>query len=245
MKVKSLKAIGLTVLLTAASGALSTGCTTVKATGEQRLNLVGEEQEIQMGRDADVQIVATMGLYPDAGLQSYVKALGERIAATTERPKLPWTFRVVDDDVVNAFSLPGGFIYVTRGILSTLNNEAELAGVLGHEIGHVTAMHSVIRISETQLTQLGLGVAGAVAPGLQSYLGLAGVGLQLMYLKFSREDELQADGLGVRYMVDVRRTRTSSSVSCRPWTGCPVCRAAAPCPSGRRPTPRRKGARRG
>ena len=78
-----------------------------------------------------------------------MKSLGEKIAATTERPNLPWTFRVVDDDVVNAFALPGGFIYVTRGILATLGNEAELAGVLGHEIGHVTAMHSVIRISES------------------------------------------------------------------------------------------------
>lgn len=105
---------------------------------------------------------------------------------------------------MNAFALPGGFVYVTRGILATLGSEAELAGVMGHEIGHVTAMHSVIRISETQLTQLGLGVAGAVAPGLQSYLGLAGAGLQLMFLKFSRDDEMQADELGVHYMVNVR-----------------------------------------
>jgi predicted Zn-dependent protease len=110
----------------------------------------------------------------------------------------------VYDDVVNAFALPGGFIYVTRGILSNLNNEAHLAGVLGHEISHVTAMHSVIRICETQLAHLGLGVAGAVAPGLQNYLGLAGAGLQLMFLKFSRKNELQADELGVRYVAGVR-----------------------------------------
>jgi len=142
MRTKSLKAIGLAFLLAAASVALYTGCMTVGATGEQHLNLMGEQQEIQMGREADGQIVATMGLYPDEALQGYVKALGEHIAATTERPNLPWTFRVVDDEVVNAFALPGGFIYVTRGILSTLNNEAQLAGVLGHEIGHVTAMQS-------------------------------------------------------------------------------------------------------
>jgi predicted Zn-dependent protease len=201
--IKSLKAVGLALLLAAGSGALYTGCMTVGATGEQHLNLIGEQQEIQMGRDADAQIVATLGLYPDEGLQGYVRDLGERIAVTTERPNLPWTFRVVDDEVVNAFALPGGFIYVTRGILSTLNNEAQLAGVLGHEIGHVTAMHSVIRISETQLAQLGLGVAGAAAPGLPNYMGLAAAGLQLMFLKFSRDDESQADELGVRYMVGV------------------------------------------
>jgi len=205
MKRNSLRALGLACLVAAGSAALYTGCTTVKATGERKINLVGEEQEIQMGRDADKQIVAAMGLYPDEGMQNYVKALGERLAATTERPNLPWTFRVVDDDAVNAFALPGGFVYVTRGILATLSSEAELAGVMGHEIGHVTAMHSVIRISETQLTQLGLGVAGAVAPGLQSYLGLAGAGLQLMFLKFSRDDEMQADELGVHYMVNVRQ----------------------------------------
>jgi len=204
-KWRGLKAIGFALLLAAGSGALYTGCMTVAATGEQHLNLVGEQQEIQMGREADGAIVATMGLYPDKGLQGYVGTLGKGIAATTERPALPWTFRVIDDEVVNAFALPGGFIYVTRGILATLTNEAQLAGVLGHEIGHVTAMHSVIRISETQLAQLGLGVAGAVAPGLQNYLGLAAAGLQLLFLKFSRDDEMQADELGVRYMAGVHQ----------------------------------------
>lgn len=179
------------------------GCQTVAATGERRLNLISESQEIQMGREADQQIVASMGLYADPQLEEYVEAMGQKIAATTERPDLPWTFRIVDDDVVNAFALPGGFIYVTRGILSTLTNEAELAGVLGHEIGHVTAKHSVIRISEAQLAQLGLGVASIVSPGLQNYLPLAGIGLQLLFLRFSRDDETQADELGVRYMAGV------------------------------------------
>ncbi len=195
--------VAVLALLLAGSGAFLTGCATVKATGERRINLVSESQEIQMGREADRQVVASMGLYPNESLQSYVDRLGKEIAATTERPKLPWTFRVVDDDVVNAFALPGGFIYVTRGILTHLDNEAELAGVIGHEIGHVTAMHSVIRLSEVQLAQLGLGVASIVSPSLQNFLGLAGVGLQLLFLKFSREDELQADELGVRYMASV------------------------------------------
>lgn len=179
------------------------GCQTVAATGERRLNLISESQEIQMGREADQQIVASMGVYSNPQLEEYVEAMGQKIAAATERPNLPWTFRIVDDDVVNAFALPGGFIYVTRGILTTLTNEAELAGVLGHEIGHVTAKHSVIRISEAQLAQLGLGVASIVSPGLQNYLPLAGIGLQLMFLRFSRADESQADELGVRYMAGI------------------------------------------
>ena len=195
--------VGL-LLLVVATGAFVTACTTVKATGERRLNLVGEEQEIQMGREADRQIVGSMGLYEDEELQRYVEALGKQIAATTERPNLPWTFRVVDDDTVNAFALPGGFIYVTRGILTTLSNEAELAGVLGHEIGHVTAQHQVIQLSQQQLAQLGVGVAAVAVPGLQDYLPLAGIGLQLLFLKFSRADESQADELGVRYMTNVR-----------------------------------------
>ncbi len=197
-----LRSIGL-LLVFVAAGAFVTGCTTVKATGERHINLIGQSQEIQMGREADQQIVASMGVYSGPQLESYVSGLGKKIAATTERPSLPWTFRIVDDDVVNAFALPGGFIYVTRGILTTLSNEAELAGVLGHEIGHVTAQHQVIQISQQQLAQLGLGVASIAVPGLQNYLPLAGIGLQLMFLKFSRADESQADQLGVRYMTRV------------------------------------------
>jgi predicted Zn-dependent protease len=191
-------------LLMAGVTVLHTGCLTVQATGEHHFSLISEEQEIQMGREADAQIVAAMGLYPDERVQAYVTEPGERIAVTTERPQLPWTFRVLDEAVVNAFALPGGFIYVTGGILATLSNEAQLVGVLAHEIGHVTAMHSVIRIGETQLAQVGLGVAGMVSPGLQDYLGVAAAGLQLLFLKFSRDDEMQADELGFRYMVEVR-----------------------------------------
>ena len=129
-----------------------------------------------------------------------VEDLGLRLAAKSERPHLPWTFRVLDDPTVNAFALPGGYIYVTRGILSYFNNEAELAGVVGHEIGHVTAQHSVYRMSTQQLTQIGLGVGMVLAPELQKYGELASAGLSLMFLKFSRDDELQADELGLRYM---------------------------------------------
>src|SRR5690606_11469901 len=104
-------------------------CAVNPVTGKRQSTLVTEAQEIELGREYDRQIVAEMGLHPDTALQAYVQALGMRLARNSERPHLPWTFRVVDDPVVNAFALPGGFIYITRGILAHLNSEAELAAV--------------------------------------------------------------------------------------------------------------------
>jgi len=191
-----------TVLIMAAATA-ATGCVTNPATGARQLILVSERQEIQLGMDADPQISASYGLYPDSAIQQYVRTLGEELAATSERPQLPWTFRVVDDPVVNAFALPGGFIYVTRGIMAYFGSEAELASVLGHEIGHVTARHSAAQMSQAQLAQLGLGVGVVLLPELADYAGLAQAGLGLLFLKFGRDDERQADGLGFRYMTRV------------------------------------------
>jgi len=171
--------------------------------GRRQFVLMTEGQEIQMGRDADPEIVGSMGLVPDQALQDYVQELGARLAAQSERPDLPWTFRVLDDPLINAFALPGGFIYVTRGILAHFESEAELAGVLGHEIGHVTARHSVGSISQAQLAAGVWGLGSVFVPELQEYEALAGVGLQLAFLKFSRDHERQADQLGVRYMAQV------------------------------------------
>jgi predicted Zn-dependent protease len=185
--------IGITAL------AVST-CATNPATGGRMISLVSESQEIAMGREADPAIAAQMGLLPDSALQRYVSDIGMRLARASERPDLPWTFRVVDDPIVNAFALPGGFIYVSRGILAHFNSEAELASVLGHEIGHVTARHSVQQISKQQLGQLGLGVAQIAAPKLGGILNVAAAGMELLFLKFSRDDESQADQLGLRYM---------------------------------------------
>jgi predicted Zn-dependent protease len=188
---------------------LSAGCATNPATGERQLSLISENQEIQMGLEADPSVVSSMGLDPDSGRQRYVREMGMRLARVSERPNLPWTFRVIDDPVVNAFAIPGGHIYVTRGILAHLNSEAELASVLGHEIGHVTARHSVTQMSQQQLMQLGLVVGVALKPGLAQYAGIASQGMQLLFLKYSRDDESQADQLGLRYMrrggYDVRR----------------------------------------
>lgn len=192
--VQPLVLIAITIVVTMG------GCAKNLATGERHLNFTSENQEVAMGQEADKEISASLGLYADAALQKYVQQLGTKLAATSERPNLPWTFRVVDDPVVNAFAVPGGFIYVTRGILAHLSNEAELAGVMGHEIGHVTAQHSVHSMATQQLTQFGLGIGTMLKPGLQRYAELASAGLGVLFLKFSRDDESQADELGVRYM---------------------------------------------
>jgi predicted Zn-dependent protease len=175
-------------------------CATNPATGKRQLSLVGERQEIEMGRDAAEEVRAGIGVYSDARLQSYVSDLGHRLAAVSERPQLEWSFQVVDDAAVNAFALPGGFIYVTRGLLAHINSEAELAGVMGHEIGHVTARHSVNQISKSQIATLGLGLGMILKPELQQYGQIGQAGLGLLMLKYGRDDENQADELGLRYM---------------------------------------------
>lgn len=188
-------------LLGLTAGLGMAGCAANLATGERHLNLISESQEIAMGLQADSQIVASLGLYSDDALQTYVQELGSKMAATSERPKLPWTFRVVDDPTVNAFAVPGGFIYVTRGLMTYIANEAELSGVIGHEIGHVTAQHSVHSMSNQQVTQLGVTAGMMIEPKLQRYGQYLNAGLGLLYLKYSRDDENQADHLGLRYMV--------------------------------------------
>src|SRR5688500_6955190 len=175
---------------------LSGGCATNPATGEREISLIGEGQEVQMGQESDPQIVASMGLYQDEAVQQYVNQLGQRLAAASERPDLPWTFRVIDDPTVNAFAVPGGFIYITRGLMAHMTSEAQLVGVLGHEIGHVTARHSVSQMSRQQLAQLGLGIGMILSPQLAQLGDLAGAGLQVLFLKYSRDNENEADELG-------------------------------------------------
>ncbi len=194
------RSVRATALATACVAALATACVTNPATGGSMLSLVSESQEIQMGREAATQIDATIGLYDDPALQAYVFGVGGRLAASSERPHLPWTFKIVDDPQVNAFALPGGFLYVTRGILAYFNSEAELASVLGHEIGHVTARHTVQQISRQQLFGLGLGVGSIFVDEIRQFGDVIGSGLGLLFLKYSRDDERQADDLGLRYM---------------------------------------------
>ena len=175
------------------------GCATNPATGKRQVMLMSEAQEIALGRESDADVRKQMGIYNDANLQKYVSDVGARLAKAAHRPTLPWTFTVVDESAVNAFALPGGFIYITRGILPFLRNEAELAAVMGHEVGHVDARHSAQQYSNQTLAGGGLAILGIFVPETRPAQGLAGLGLSAMFLKFSREDELQADQLGVGY----------------------------------------------
>ena len=187
-----------TVLI--AGSFLAAACVTNPATGDKMFSLVSESQEIEMGRQGDEEVRRTFGYYDDDDLQHYVDSLGLAMAAVAERPHLPWQFKVVEQPVVNAFAYPGGFIFIARGIMTHFNTEAELASVLGHEIGHVTARHTAEAISRAQLAQIGL-VAGAVfVPQVAENFGAFNQGLQLMFLSFGRDDEAQSDELGFRYM---------------------------------------------
>jgi predicted Zn-dependent protease len=190
-------------LLTGAGlAAVLLSCARNPVTGKSELSLVSEAQEIEMGKQAAQDVANSIGLYKDPNLESYVAAIGKRMAAASERPNLPWEFHVVDDASVNAFALPGGFIYVTRGLLGSINDEAELATVVGHEIGHVTNRHSVQQISKQQLAQLGLGIGSIISSDIARFGQLASAGLSILFLKYSRDAENQADQAGFRYALN-------------------------------------------
>jgi predicted Zn-dependent protease len=186
----------------AAVSALALACIRNPATGKLQLDIVSESQEIDMGKQAAQEVEQTMGTYKDPKVEAYVNRLGQSLAKKTNRPNLPWQFHVVEDSSVNAFALPGGPVFVTRGILGALNSEAELAGVMGHECGHVAARHSATQMSKAQVAQLGLGLGSILSPTIASVGQVAGAGLQVLFLKFSRDDESQADKLGFAYMAN-------------------------------------------
>jgi predicted Zn-dependent protease len=189
-------------VLALAGMAGTTGCATNPVTGQRQFVLISEAQEIEMGRQVAAEAVAALGLVDDAALQGYVRELGLRLARTSERPELPWSFQVVDDPTPNAFAAPGGFIFVTRGLLGMMRNEAELVSVLGHEIGHVTARHSVEMMSRAQLAQIGLALGSVLSPTVARFGDLLGGGMQLLFLSYGRDAERQADDLGFRYMLE-------------------------------------------
>ncbi|GAB4372131.1 MAG: M48 family metalloprotease [Calditrichia bacterium] len=188
------KYFALVVLL-----ALVISCAVNPVTGKRELMLLSEAEEIQLGKETDVSIVQTYGIYPDEELTNYVRSIGQRMAKLSHRPNLNFEFKVMDTPVINAFAVPGGFVYITRGILAYLNSEAEFAGVVGHEIGHVTARHSAKQYSRAQLAQLGLGLGSILSEDFRQYAGLAQFGVGMLFLKFSRDNERQSDDLGVEY----------------------------------------------
>lgn len=189
----------LTTLLVAA---LLAGCAENAVTGRQQLFLTSPQQEAQLGQQEHPKLVQQFGgLYDNPQLAAYVTDVGNRVAAATERPDLAYSFTVLDSEIANAFALPGGYVHVTRGLLAMVNDEAELAAVLGHEIAHITARHSGERYSQTALAQIGSGLLGVVT-GSPELAQLAGSGAQLYLLSYSRGQESEADAIGIRYLAN-------------------------------------------
>jgi predicted Zn-dependent protease len=188
----------LSLLLLVSSLALG-ACATNPVTGDSDFALITEEEEVEQGREYHAQIIKTYGIYDDPALQKYVDRIGQQLAANSHRAHLQFHFTVLDSEEINAFALPGGYIYVTRGIMAYLDSEAELAGVLGHEIGHVTARHSV-RQQAGQFASDLLSVLIAATTG-QSSLGNLSQQLSTGLIRgYGREHELEADRLGAEYL---------------------------------------------
>ena len=174
-------------------------CAVNPVTGRKQIMLMSEAQEVQLGLSYDPQVLASFGEYNSPALQSWVQAKGTEMGKLSHRPNLEYHVKVVDSPVVNAFAVPGGYIYLTRGIMANLNNEAEFIGVLGHEMGHIAARHSVSQQTKQQLGTLLL-IGGMIAsPKFANYAEQAMQGLELLFLSFSREDEREADALGSEY----------------------------------------------
>ena len=191
---RSLAPIALSALL-----AVIAACATNPVTGKREFSFMSEAQEISIGQESHPQILQEMGAYDHRDLQQYVSDIGVRLAKTSERPQLPWRFTVVDQPVVNAFAVPGGFIYITRGILGYLDSEAQLVGVLGHEIGHVTARHSAQQYTRAMGGTLGLAALSIFVPATRPFGQLTEQALGVLFLKYGRDDELQSDSLGATY----------------------------------------------
>jgi predicted Zn-dependent protease len=189
----------LILICLGASLLLTNSCAVNPVTGKKQIVLMSESQEIAMGADADPQIVAQYGLYENKILQEFITQKGNEMAAISHRPDLKYEFKIVDSEVLNAFAVPGGYVYFTRGIMAHFNNEAEFAGVLGHEIGHITARHSVSQQSKAILGQVGLIGSMILVPQIAEFADPLSQGLGLLFLKFGRDAERQSDELGVEY----------------------------------------------
>jgi len=182
---------------------LIAGCAVNPVTGQSNFVMMSEDDEIKLGREANPDIIKQYGgIYDNPALQSYVQNIGESLAAVSHRNKLVYRFTVLDSPMVNAFALPGGYIYITRGLLAYLNSEAELAAVLGHEIGHVTARHSVRTISIARAADIGFAIGSILAPELQTQAAqnIFNILGNALISGYGRDNELEADRLGAEYL---------------------------------------------
>ncbi|MBE0712040.1 MAG: M48 family metalloprotease [Candidatus Aminicenantes bacterium] len=191
------KTVTKAVIIGIVIGAMS--CAVNPVTHKSEFMLLSQNDEVALGQKTNPQILETYGQYPDAALAAYVADLGKKLGAMSDRPNIGYSFQVLDSPVVNAFAVPGGYVYLTRGILAYLNDEAELAGVAAHEIGHIAARHSAQQYSRAQVAQIGLGLGSVVSKTFRKYAGLAEFGVGMLFLSFSRGNERQSDDLGVLY----------------------------------------------
>jgi predicted Zn-dependent protease len=197
IRIKFLQLSSLLLMLTGGYG-----CAVNPVTGHQDIVLMSEQDEIALGRKSNQQVLQQYAVYDDPELQAYIQAIGQRLASNSHRSDLVYRFTVIDSKEVNAFALPGGYIYITRGLMSYLNSEAELAAVLGHEIGHVTARHAVRQYSAAQLANIGATLGAIFIPGMNTtasnqlvqFFGTA------LLRGYGREHELEADRLGAEYL---------------------------------------------
>lgn len=178
-------------------------CSVNPVTGKKELMLMTEEQEVALGVQSDPDIVSSFGEYKDPALQAFITAKGLEMTKISHRPELSYHFKILDSPVVNAFALPGGYVYFTRGIMAHFNNEAEFAGVLGHEIGHITARHGARQYSSQMVGQLGLVLGIVLSQDFAQFADLASNALGLLFLKFSRDHETESDRLGVEYATKI------------------------------------------
>lgn len=185
-----------------------TSCAVNPATGSANLVLMSESREKEIGLEEHEKVLASMPLFEDEELLAYVREVGNKAAAVSHRPNLEYTFNIIDSPEINAFALPGGYVYVNRGLLTFMNSEAELAAVLSHEIGHITARHAVQQQARGRIAQTAATVGGfvtAVATG-SGYVGsqiseVASIWAQTGLSGFGRENELEADSLAAEYLV--------------------------------------------
>jgi len=189
----------LTTLLLLVTGLLLTACATNPVTGDSDFVLMSEDEEISLGQKYSAEIMEEMPAYKNPALEELVQRIGKQLATHSHRPNLAYQFTIVDSTSVNAFALPGGYIFITRGMLAYLNSEAELAAVLGHEIGHVTARHSVRQQSTATITGI-LGVVVAASTGIDGVDSLTDMAGTAIVRGYGREHELEADRLGAEYL---------------------------------------------
>ncbi len=179
-------------------------CAKNPVTGKRQLNFMSEKREKALGVSSDPQVKEAYGEYPDAKLQNFINEKGQAMAKISHRPNLGYTFRIVNSPVVNAFAVPGGYVYFTRGIMAHFNNEAQFAGVLGHEIGHITARHGATSEARQILSQVVLIGGMIIKPELAQFMNQGQQGLQLLMLQNSRSHESQSDQLGVQYSTKIQ-----------------------------------------